>query len=212
MALKSNSTEFPTAVSVSRMRELDAYTIANFTPSRELMRRAADGVFQNVNWNSKTTAIVVGGGNNGGDGYALACILADSGFSPTVVKVSEKLSEDGAYYCNLALSKGVPVVSFSDNLHLSGYDIIVDCIFGTGFTGEPRGSAAAAIREINISGAYVVSVDINSGLNGDTGDAVLAVKSNLTVSIGFYKTGLFIGKAPSLIGKLVNVDIGLVCP
>ena len=46
-------------------------------------------------------------------------------------------------------------------------------------------------------------------MNGDTGESVLAVKSDLTVSIGYYKTGMFLGNAPSLIGNLVNVDIGI---
>lgn len=70
--------------------------------------------------------------------------------------------------------------------------------------------AADAIRAINESQAYVISVDINSGLNGDTGEAVLAVKSDLTVSIGYYKQGLFRGDADKYIDKLTNVDIGIV--
>ena len=55
----------------------------------------------------------------------------------------------------------------------------------------------------------MISADINSGLNGDTGIADLAVKSDLTVSIGFYKTGLFRGDAPLYIKDLINVDIGI---
>lgn len=70
--------------------------------------------------------------------------------------------------------------------------------------------AAAAITAINRSFSFVISVDINSGLNGDSGEAELAVCSDLTVSIGYYKTGLFLGRAPELIGDLVNVDIGIV--
>ena len=93
---------------------------------------------------------------------------------------------------------------------LSGYDVIVDCILGTGFKGEVRGSAAEAIKAINKSGAYVISVDINSGMNGDTGEAALAVRSDLTVSIGYYKQGLFRGDADKYIKELTNVDIGII--
>ena len=107
----------------------------------------------------------------------------------------------------MAVAKGVKE---SDSITLSGYDIVVDCLLGTGFSGEPSGKYADAIKGINASGAYVVSADINSGLNGDTGEATLAVKSDLTVSIGFLKTGMFLGNAPSLIKELVNVDIGIV--
>lgn len=216
-----NSPEAKTAISVAAMRASDAYTIAHFVPGRELMRRAAQGIFDAVaeelassgGWQGKQVAIVAGSGNNGGDGYALAGILAEHGIRARIFCVSEKFSEDGRYYYEQALAKGIPAGLFlrgADAADLTGYDIVVDCILGTGFSGTPRGAAAEAIRAINASGAFVVSADINSGMNGDTGEAVLAVHADLTVSIGFYKTGLFLGHAPELIGELVNVDIGIV--
>lgn len=216
-----NSPEAKTAISVAAMRASDAYTIAHFVPGRELMRRAAQGIFDAVaeelassgGWQGKQVAIVAGSGNNGGDGYALAGILAEHGIRARIFCVSEKFSEDGRYYYEQALAKGIPAGLFlrgADAADLTGYDIVVDCILGTGFSGTPRGAAAEAIRAINASDAFVVSADINSGMNGDTGEAVLAVRSGLTVSIGFYKTGLFLGRASELIGELVNVDIGIV--
>ncbi len=204
-----NSPEARTAISVQTMRESDAYTIRHGTPGRELMRRAAQGVYDSVHWTGKKTAILCGSGNNGGDGYALAAILAGHGMAVHIYRTSEKFSDDGLYYHTLAVEKGVPSELFAEGQSLSGYDILVDCILGTGFQGTPRGTAADAIRAINESGAFVVSVDINSGMNGDSGEAVLAVRSDLTVSIGFYKTGLFRGRAAELIGDLVNVDIGI---
>ena len=201
--------EFSQAISVRQMRDSDAYTIEHFIPSRELMYRAARGVFEAVSWEGRKVAIVAGSGNNGGDGYALAGILARQGIRPKVFRTSEKLSEDGAYYCEDALAQGVEMELFSEAVDFSAFDIVVDCILGTGFSGVPRGLAAAAISRINQSGAFVVSVDINSGINGDTGEAELAVRSDRTVSIGCYKKGLFLGRAPELIGDLVNVDIGI---
>ncbi|MBO4882066.1 MAG: NAD(P)H-hydrate epimerase [Lachnospiraceae bacterium] len=198
-------------ISVEMMRKSDAYTIANFVPSKELMYRAANGVYESYKeWTGKRIAIVVGGGNNGSDGYALAGILAKNGIKSTVIRVSEKMSEDGKYYCDIAEELSVEIVSFSDDTDLKEYDVIVDCILGTGFTGEVRGTARNAINAINASGAYVISVDINSGMNGDTGEAVLAIRSDLTVSIGYLKTGLVTKAAKEYIGKLVNVDIGIV--
>ena len=198
-------------ISVERMRKSDAYTIEHFVPSKELMYRAAKGVYDTYHeWKDKKIAIVVGGGNNGGDGYALAGILKENGSDPVVIKVSYKMSEDGKYYCDLALERGIEMFSFSEDTELEKYDIIVDCILGTGFVGEVRGTAAEAIDAINNSGAYVISVDINSGMNGDTGEASVAVRSDLTVSIGYIKTGLVTESARRYIGKLVNVDIGIV--
>lgn len=205
-----NSPERETAISVQRMRDSDAWTIAHLVPSKELMYRAAMGVFESVDWQGKTPVIICGSGNNGGDGYALAGILADHGIPSRLLRVSQRFSEDGAYYHDIALDKNVKSESFTEEAELDDADLIVDCILGTGFQGVPRGMAAAAIEKINQSKAYVVSVDINSGMNGDTGEGELAVRSDLTVSIGYYKTGHFIGRAPQLIGDLVNIDIGIV--
>lgn len=205
-----NSAEYKSAVSVETMRESDRYTIENLVPSKVLMFRAAEGVYNSVSWDKKRIAIVCGSGNNGGDGYALAGILAKNGIFPHIYRISEKFSEDGAYYYGIAKELGVEDHILSETSSLYEYDIIVDCILGTGFKGTPRGNAETAIRAINDSDAYVVSVDINSGLDGDSGRAVLAVKSDITVSIGFYKRGMFLNDGPSLINELVNVDIGIV--
>lgn len=195
-------------ISVQNMRESDAYTIREFVPSKELMYRAAMGVYLAAEWRGKI-AILVGAGNNGGDGYALACILADKGIPSVIYRVSEKFSEDGRYYYDMALEKGVEINMFAQDTDLSGYDILVDCMLGTGFSGEVRGLYRAAIQGMNASGAYTICVDINSGMNGDTGRGDLVVKADLTVTIGFLKTGFFLGEAHRHTDKLVVTDIGI---
>ena len=197
-------------ISVEQMRRSDAYTIEHLVPSKELMYRAAMGVFESYKeWQGKEIAIVVGGGNNGGDGYALAGILKKQGIDSVIVKVSDKMSEDGKHYCDIAVGLNVTVIDFAE-ADLSKFDVIVDCILGTGFVGDVRGTARDAIEAINNSNAYVISVDIPSGMNGDTGEASLAVVSDLTVSIGFVKQGLVTDAAKRYIKSLVNVDIGIV--
>lgn len=195
-------------ITVANMRESDAYTIANYVPSKELMHRAAMGVYRAVTWKGRV-GILTGGGNNGGDGYALAAILADQGIACRIYRVSEKFSEDGKYYYDQALERGVEAPLFLGEENLSGYDILVDCLLGTGFSGPVRGRFQRAIQAINQSGAYVVSVDINSGMNGDTGRGETVVKSDLTVTIGALKGGLFLGDAAQYIGKLAVADIGI---
>ncbi|MCI8414622.1 MAG: NAD(P)H-hydrate epimerase [Ruminiclostridium sp.] len=195
-------------VTVAAMRESDAYTIAHLVPSKTLMYRAAMGVALAVEWKGRI-GILAGSGNNGGDGYALACILADRGVPCELWRVSEKFSEDGQYYHDRAVEKGVPVSRFTPETALEDYDILVDCLLGTGFAGTPRDLFQKAIQAINASGAYVVSVDINSGLNGDTGLGELAVRSDLTVTIGFLKTGFFQGDSAAVIGALTVADIGI---
>ena len=175
--------EMKDVITVATMRESDAHTIALYVPSRELMYRAAMGVYQAVNWQGKKVAIFTGSGNNGGDGYALAGILADHSVPCCLYQVSEHYSEDGKYYYDQAVEKGVERKRFSEGEDLSRYDILVDCLLGTGFSGPVRGAFQQAIQAINRAKAYVVSVDINSGMNGDTGKGDLVVRSDLTVTI-----------------------------
>jgi len=151
----------------------------------------------------------VGSGNNGGDGFALAWILKERGFDCTVFTVSQKMSPDSAYYAEKAKGAGVPIIPFEAGV-LNGFDTVVDCLLGTGFSGTVRGCYRDAIEAINASGAYVISVDINSGMNGDTGEAELAVRSDLTVTIGFVKTGLVTENAGRYMKRLVCADIGIV--
>ena len=197
-------------VSVALMRESDARTIAGGVSGLTLMYRAALGVYRAARWDGQTV-IAVGSGNNGGDGFALACILREHGHACRVVTLSDSRSEDGAHFAGRAGAMGVEIVPYAPGALLGG-DTIVDCLLGTGFHGSVRETYALAIGEINHSGAFVLSVDINSGMNGDTGEAELAVFSDLTVSIGYYKQGLFQGKALEIIGGLTNVDIGIELP
>ena len=194
-------------ISVENMRQSDAFTIANHVPGLELMHRAAYGVYMAVpHW--ERAAIVVGSGNNGGDGYALACILKERNIDCTVFRVSQKISPDSAFYCEKALGLGVSICPYEEGC-LAGYPIIVDCLLGTGFQGEVRGAYRRAIDEINHTDAFAISVDINSGMNGDTGCAELAVRSDLTVTIGFVKQGLITENAGRYMKKLMCADIGI---
>lgn len=197
-------------ITVKNMRESDAFTInTNVCSRKELMKKAAMGVYQAGKW-AGNIAIICGGGNNGGDGYALAEILADNGINSSLLRVSEKFSQDGLYYYKQCIKKGVGDFICDCFTDFSQYDVIVDCILGTGFTGVLDSEMTELIQKINRSNAYKISVDINSGLNGTNGIASpVAVQSDLTVSIGYYKAGLFLNDAPLYMKKLTNCDIGI---
>ena len=96
-------------LSVENMRRSDAHTIEKEVPGKELMMRAAKGIFDSVDWKA-LVGIVCGSGNNAGDGYALAAIMKDRGYDVTVLKLVDKFSEDGKHYNNLCAEKGVPVI------------------------------------------------------------------------------------------------------
>ena len=195
-------------ISVENMRESDRMTIEKVVSGRTLMYRAAMGVYCAVNWHGNI-AIAVGGGNNGGDGYALACILKRNNYDCRIVKLSEKLTDDSGYYAKQAELLGVPCEAYVSGAFADA-DIIVDCLLGTGFQGTLREPWLTAVQEINSSKAEVVSVDINSGMNGDTGEAETAVQSDITVTIGYVKRGLVSPNAARYMKKLVVADIGIV--
>lgn len=195
-------------LSVKTQRDSDSACIEKGIPSKELMFRAGQAVFGAYDWDGKV-AIVCGKGNNAGDGYVLASLLKDNNIEVTIMRIDDSLTEDGEYYLNICKEKGIEIF-FIDGLEtFDDYDIIVDCIFGTGFKGKAREPHRAIINNINESKKRVVSVDINSGLEGDTGFCITAVKSNLTVSIGSLKPGLFLAFAKDMVGNLVNADIGI---
>ena len=197
-----------TILTVQSMRESDARAIAGGIPGRELMGRAGRAIFEAVEWRSPV-AVVCGKGNNGGDGYALACLLAEAGIGCTLLVQSEPVTPDAAYYYDICHGKRIPMMNWDQVADLGEFRTIADCIFGTGFHGEPADDAARMIDMINRSKAQVISADINSGSNGDNGLGAVAVRSDLTVSIGSLKPGHFLARAKDIAKRLVNADIGI---
>lgn len=205
-------------LSVKEMREADAYTIKNFVDSKELMYRAGEAIFYVGDWNiGDKVLIAAGSGNNAGDGYVVADLLNIEGIEVEILLIKDKFSEDGKYYFNRCLQKDIKYTVLDENADYNtlrgkfdSYDYVLDCIYGTGFTGEVREPVYSLIKALNDSKASIVSADINSGMNGDTGESNICVNSDLTVSIGFLKKGLVSEEGKKHIGKLVNMDIGII--
>lgn len=205
-------------LSVREMRDADAYTIKNFVDSKELMYRAGEAIFYVGDWNiGDRVLIVAGSGNNAGDGYVVADLLNIEGIEVEILLIKDKFSEDGKYYFNRCLQKDIKYTVLDENTDydtlrgkFDSYDYVLDCIYGTGFRGEVREPVYSLIKALNDSKAFVVSADINSGMNGDTGESNICVNSDLTVSIGFLKKGLVSEEGKKHIGKLVNMDIGII--
>ncbi|MCD8371836.1 MAG: NAD(P)H-hydrate dehydratase [Clostridia bacterium] len=188
----------------SQMRSADNYTINTLgVPSETLMRRAGLAIAEEVLAvaDGKTILVVCGTGNNGGDGYVCSQILLQKGVNVSVYAMQGRLSAD----CEREKLR-----------YTGGYstqicgDIIVDCLFGTGLCREVGGEYAEVINKINASGAYVISADIPSGINGDNGLKMnVAVKANLTVAIAEYKLGFILGDGMDYCGKVIKKDIGI---
>lgn len=195
-------------VSNENMRMSDAYTIKTKTSSKELMYKAGCEIYKSVKWISPI-AIVCGSGNNAGDGYVLAKLLHDANYKCTIFLTSDKFSEDGLYYFNECKKENIEAQTINKETTFSSFNMIVDCILGTGFKGKLNDDLNSVVALINNSNKTVISVDINSGLNGDSGLATNCVHSDLTISIGYYKSGHFLNQAKDVMKEKINRDIGI---
>ena len=144
--------------------------------------------------------ILCGSGNNGGDGYALARRI--SGKIPCeIFAIKAPKTEEAINQRKMAEAAGVPILTdLPPDQKLSSYGVIVDCILGTGFSGELKEPLTGIIEKVNKLPAYKISCDIPSGL---------AFKADLTVTMGCLKTALFDDKAKELCGKIEIADLGI---
>ena len=196
----------------AQMRAADKYTIEEKgIPSETLMERAGSAIADEAakmleKMGGRRVLAVCGGGNNGGDGYCAARLLLARGFDAQVYELCEKFSDD------CAAQRAKFTGTLHDTFPEETFDLIIDAVFGTGFRSVPEGKFAEAIAAVNGSGAKVLSADIPSGLNGDTGGAALAVHADRTVTIGERKFGLFLESGADHCGEIVRADIGIELP
>ena len=187
-------------VDIDTMRISDKEKIKTFG-SKELMYEAGKKLFESYEYKGKV-GIVCGSGNNAGDGYVLASFLPNA----IILRTSRKISDDALFFYEKLNNE---VIFIDETYNFNDYDIIVDCIFGTGFNKEVDEPYKSIIENINKSKSFKISCDIPSGLNGNTGLAKIAVKADLTVSIGFIKYGLLLNDAKDYTGKIINNNIGI---
>ena len=165
------------------------------------MERAAQGVDKllSARYAGKRILVVCGGGNNGGDGFALLRLHVnrDADCAGVMLVDANKLAGDAKTNYQRALDCGVRFFDEISNELVSQYDVLVDAMFGTGLSRSITGVNADAIACMNASGKPIVAVDLPSGVDATTG-AILgsAVRASETVTFAFYKRGqlLFPGR------------------
>lgn len=182
--------------------------------TRILMEEAGRAVFVRArsNWpEARRWCVVCGSGNNGGDGYVIATLARAVGCDVSVVRVG---TADGPVEARAARAAflqagGLETALEQLLLETSAFDLVIDAVFGIGLTRAPEAAAEMVIEWINRQHAPVVSVDVPSGLNADTGAAPgVAVKARMTVSLVAWKRGLFTGRARDLTGVLFLEPLG----
>jgi len=186
----------------------DNSCISSGTSSLKLMLNAGKALLSAYDYEYKKTLIVCGGGNNGGDGLVLALLLKEKGEEVSVCLVKDNFTQDSLYFYKKCQQKGVNCFNYNGE-DFSGYDILVDAVFGVGFSGEIREEMVEIIEKINSSNAYIISADIPSGLDCNNGKVSVCVKANLTVAINNLKLGYYLDSGKDYCGKILLAPIDI---
>jgi len=199
---------------VDEMKDLDRRATEGFSISQDLlMENAGQAVYfvmlQEFGIENNKFVVFCGGGNNGGDGLVVARKIHSNGGEVKVFLLDDETKFRGAAKKNFEIVSGMPIemsrVSSIDSviLELLDCDAIVDAIFGTGLVRKVNGIYKDVIQLINESQNTVFSVDIPSGINGDTGEVMgVAVKADYTVTFGLPKLGNVLYPGYEHCGKL----------
>lgn len=186
----------------------------------DLMKRAGAAVQRAISEkyaHISRVQVLCGSGNNAGDGYVLAALVhadsASTGIGVEVLRIGRlpKRGETAYSAFEMARESGVPIIDMEDKeITTLDADLLVDALLGTGVTGTLSAGFGAAIRAINASSAPVLSIDIPSGMNPDTGTtADLLVEADLTVTFIGVKRGMVTGSGKSATGTLILDRLGL---
>lgn len=211
-------------ISVKQSNQIDALTVRDAGLNiKELIYRAAGAVYEVLRSEymplyTKKICIVCGKGHNGSDGMALSLILKKSNISATVLIISQQdqLCAESMYYYDMLKHLKADVVFINNgNLdtaskYMMNSDVIIDALLGTGLNKDVTGIHAAVIKLMNMLGKHIISVDIPSGINGDTGLKMKeAVYADTVVVMQYLKYGNILNDANDHSQRKIIKDIGL---
>ncbi len=204
---------------VKQMREMDQQAVGKYGITEELlMENAGNAAFfalqQEYDLYNKKILIFCGVGNNGGDGFVLARKLHSRQIDVQIVILGDPAKFKGPAKLNYDIVQKLMLnpLLYNRVKNLSAlikhYDLIIDALFGTGLDREISGDYKKVIEHINFSGKKVVSLDIPSGIQGDSGQVLgSAVQANMTVTFGLPKTGNLLYPGYAYGGKLYCTHI-----
>jgi NAD(P)H-hydrate epimerase len=201
---------FQTALlGVRQMGEADRLTVASGKTVIELMENAGSAVAHEIvkRWSARPVIVLCGPGNNGGDGFVTARHLSEKGWSVRVALLGSLDHLTGAARHQAELWRGEVQLLVPDVL--DGAELVVDALFGAGLGRALDGPVAEILSAAACRRLPIVAIDIPSGLMGDTGEALGAVASVLTVTFFRKKPGHLLLPGRLLCGEVVVADIGI---
>ena len=207
-------------LTAEQTRTAEQRAIKNGIQSIRLMENAGSAavnvIYKNFKIENANAVVVVGQGNNGGDGYVVARKLKEYGAKVSVLMVMGfPLTPDSNTMYSKALQAGITIINYYDNVDLadnliSSANLIVDGIFGIGFHGAVDREIASIISKINKASATKISLDLPSGVVCNSGEVLgEAITADITVSFIGYKPCDFLYPATNYCGKTIAVSIGI---
>lgn len=200
-------------LNATQMKASDSYTIHEIgIPSAVLMERAAlqtVKVMKEIGIDLNRTLIVCGSGNNGGDGFAIARLLAEDGFIPDVVFVGNEKSrsEETCLQMQILENMGMEI---GNCLPEKEYSAIIDALFGIGLSRKIVGRYQEIIEKMNAYTGCKIAVDIASGISADDGAVMgCAFRADHTVTFAYEKLGQILFPGKSYSGQVHVVPIGI---
>lgn len=210
-------------VTANKIRQIDNLAQTKYSiPSLILMENAGGAASEEIlsyidNDISKRIAIFCGRGNNGGDGFVVARHLAANGIHIDIYllgKIKDIKKPDPLINLKIIRKMGIKLIELADIKIFKkirrrfAYDIIVDAIFGTGFSGELPPLIAMLIDFLNDTGLPIFSLDVPTGLDATTGKIFnTCIKATKTITFGLPKTGFIKADGPTFTGEAIVRNI-----
>ncbi len=211
--------------STQQIKEADAFAINTLSmPGIVLMENASIEITRYVKEKvaslpKSSIGIICGKGNNGGDGFAAARHLSNEGYNVLIVHLGTESEMSGDCLANYKIIKALS--GGNKNIILKKYNsladlnpfkkctVIIDAMLGSGASGELKEPIRKIVETLNFMKSFKVAVDIPTGLDADKGFGELIFKSDLTITLGELKKGLFFGDGYSNCGEIKKGDIGI---
>jgi len=200
----------PEILSVDQMYRADAAAMASGISGETLMENAGRAIADAIRlrWSPRPVAVLCGPGNNGGDGFVVARLLAESGWDVSVALLEDRdrLKGDAAINARRWAGEVVPL----SGAVLDGAGLVVDALFGAGLSKPLEGSAAAIVESISRMSIPCIAVDVPSGIDGNSG-AVLGAAPRCVLTVTFCRRKLAHLLLPGRLhcGDVLVADIGI---
>ena len=209
----NGSAESRTALlSTAQMGEADRLTIAGGIPGARLMQNAGDAVVREIlrRWPAGPVAVLCGPGNNGGDGFVVACALAARGWPVRLALLGrrEALAGDARIHAERWTGR---IEALTPQV-LEGAALIVDALFGAGLNRPLEPAVAGFLAAVATRQLAVIAIDVPSGVHGDTGESHGAIAADCTVTFVRKKPGHLLLPGRALCGEVIVADIGTPAP